>query len=649
MLIDHKKILAAKEQLGDRNFDCIMEFLGIDDFDAARQRCCCPLHSENTPSFIYNPKELNCHCFGCNANVDILDAYMKGHNATFAEAVQKLFELTGTTYSFGEIGVKTKRQYRYPKPVECANKDKVYAYLAKRCISPATADYLDIRQDSQGNLAFNYYDLNDVLVMVKYRPSRKVQKGENKNWCQKDADTTPILYNMHRINPGQPLVITSGELDCATLIECGVLNAVSIPLGDGNMAWIEECWDFLEQFKEIIIVPDNDSSGQKYCQNVVPRLGSWRCKIASCPPYCVAPDESKHPIKDLNETLFYLGKDAVINVIANAADSPIPSLVDFADVEDKDLSNMDGVTTGLKDLDREVMKLFYGSFNILSGTPGSGKTSWLYQVVCNAIDENVGTWLFSRELPDHMTKNWVNFLLSGPRNVNEYVNSSGNTYYKVKPQAVKEINERYRGLLHLYRDEYSNAVEDIQASMVDSARKYGAKLFVVDNLMTVDLHANESNKWDKQTEFVNWLISFAAKYEVCVLLVCHPKKLQFGQSDLGMYDIAGTSNLTNLAHRTFGLKRTSKKDKEGVPKRSGDGWLVPPYPYDVKLTILKDRFRGRLGYEMGMYYDVKSRRFFTCPEEYDRKYSWDQNEYTEPIEYPVPDESEVYGEIKKEA
>lgn len=648
MLIDHEKIRAAKEKLGDRNFEYIMEFLKIENFDAARQRCCCPLHQEDTPSFIYNPKELNCHCFGCNANVDILDAYMKGQNASFVEAVQKLFEITGTTYSFGEVGVKTKRQYKYPHEEKCENKDKVYEYLAKRKISKETADYLDIRQDQHGNIVFNYYDLNDVLVMVKYRPARIVKKGENKNWCQLGADTSPLLYNMCRINPSQPLVIASGELDCASLIEAGIQNAVSIPLGDGNLAWIEECWDFLEQFKEIIIVPDNDPSGTKYCKNVVPRLGSWRCKVASCPSFYEDQEGKKHNIKDINETLYWMGKEAVVDMIANAADSPIPSLIDFSDIEEKDLSNIDGVNTGLIDLDRELMRLFYGSFNILSGTPGSGKTSWLYQLVCSATDNDIGVWLFSRELPDHMTKNWIDFLFAGPRNVNEYEASNGSKYYRVKPTAIKLMNERYRGLLHLYRDECSNTVEDIQTSMIDSARKYGSKLFIIDNLMTVDLHANDSNKWDKQTEFVNWLISFSAKFDVCVVLVCHPKKLQLGQADMDMYDVAGTSNLLNLAHRGFALRRIPKKEKAGIPNKSGNGWATPPYPFDVKLTIMKDRFRGRIGYELGMYYDMKSRRFFTSPQEYDHQYTWDATQYTDQIEYPVADDAEVYGEIKKE-
>jgi twinkle protein len=247
-----------------------------------------------------------------------------------------------------------------------------------------------------------------------------------------------------------------------------------------------------------------------------------------------------------------------------------------------------------------------------------------------------------------MTKNWINYLFAGPRNVKQYSADNGAVYYRVTQSAKEQINDKYRGLCHLYRDDFDNDVEALQTSMTDAARKYGCKLFIIDNLMTVNLHADDSNKYDKQTEFVNWLIHFSAKFSVCTILVCHPRKLQFGQEDLDMYDVAGSSNLVNLAHRGFGLKRIHKKEKEGRRNKRGDGWEVPPCPYDVKLTVLKDRLRGRANFELGMYYDEKSRRFFSSPEEYDRQYSWDTKVYTNEIPYPVVDQTdEVYGVISK--
>ena len=632
--------------MGDDNFKYIMEALNVTDYDENRMRCCCPFHQEKTPSFIYNPKAKNCHCFSCQVTTDLISARMKGQGETFVEATEKLFDLAGVTYSFGEHGVKTRHQYRYPHAEQNEHKEQVYKYLQSRKISPATADYLDIRQDDKGNCVFNYYDTNDTLCMVKYRPSRKVKKGENKNWCQPGADTAPLLFNMNRINTTQPLAITTGELDCASLIECGIQNAVSIPLGDGNLNFLEENFDWLEQFQSIIVCHDNDASGMKFIREVVARLGSWRCKVANCPEYYVDEEKkTKRHIKDINETLFFFGKQTVIDMIANASDTPIPSIIDFADVEERDLSSIPGVETGFACIDKEIMRLFYGTFNIVSGLPGSGKTSVLYSLLCNAIDHGERAWLFSRELPEYMTKNWVNMILAGPRNVKEYQSSSGAIYYKIKPEAKGLINDAYREKLFLYRDDYDNTVESLQSSMTDSARKYGCKLFIIDNLMTVDLHADDNNKYDKQTEFVNWLIQFSMKFDVCTILVCHPRKLQFGQRDMEMGDISGSSNLINLAHRAFSLRRVRKEEREGRMNKRGDKWEVPPCPYNVIINVLKDRLRGRAGSDFGLYYDSASRRFYGSPEEYDRQYSWDMQHYDAPLPYPVALDEEVFGRI----
>ena len=320
---------------------------------------------------------------------------------TYAEACRKLFELADMPYSFGELGVKTRRQYHYPKEVVCEDKSKVYEYFQRRKISPKTIDYADVRQDSEGNVVFNYYDTNDVLTMVKYRPARKVRKGENKSWCQKGADTTPLLFNMNRITT-QPMVdgkstllICEGEPDCLTAIEAGFTNAVSVPLGSTNFHWMEENWEWLEQFDNIIVCSDNDEAGLKMQKECIYRLGSWRTKVVEIPRYYV--DEQnrvKRPINDLNEVLYFFGREKVLEIILDAKDSPVPGVVDFADIEDLDLDAMDGIPTGLPTLDRYLMKLFFGTLNIVTGINGSGKSSFLNQVICQALERGDNAYLF---------------------------------------------------------------------------------------------------------------------------------------------------------------------------------------------------------------------------------------------------------------
>ena len=650
MQIDRDAIMQAKEKLGDDNARIIVEELGISDYDERDMKCCCPFHQEDHASFIYNKKAFNFRCFGaCSRSYDILDVLMyKG--MTYAQACRKLFELAGMPYSFGELGVKTRRQYQYPKEVVCDDKFKVYEYFKKRKISPQTIDYADVRQDSEGNAVFNYYDTNDVLTMVKYRPSRKIKKGENKCWCQKGADTTPLLFNMNRINTTVPLLICEGEPDCLSAIEAGFTNAVSVPLGSTNFHWIEENWDFLEQFDSIIICSDNDEAGLKMQKECIYRLGSWRTKVVEVPQlYVDTTTNQRYSVNDLNEVLYYFGKEKVMEIILDAKDSPVPGVVDFADIEDIDLDALDGIPTGLPNLDRYLMKLFYGTLNIVTGINGSGKSSFLNQVICQCLDRGENAYLFSGELPNFQAKNWLNFIFAGQRNVKE-CQYNDSTFYKVTPEAKKAISEFYRGRLYIRQDGESNKAADLLKSMEDSVRKYGTKLLILDNLTAINLESNDSNKYDKQADFIMDLIAFAVKFNVVVILVVHPHKIDMMRR-LSKMDVQGISAIIDLAHRIISLYRVQESDRQGVPKLNGNGWKVKPIKADVIFDILKDRLTGYESRSIETFYDRPSRRFFTTEEELDYQYAWDKRKYNTPLPFPPQQlaeddsEDEVFGRV----
>lgn len=628
MQIDREAILQAKEKLGDRNAQIIVEELGITDFDEKNMKCCCPFHQEDHASFIYNKKAFNFRCFGsCGRSYDILDVFMyKG--ATYAEACKKLFELAEMPCSFGELGVKTKRHYRYPHEVPCTDKSKVYAYFEQRKISRETLDALDVRQDSEGNAVFNYYDTNDVLTMVKYKPSHKVQHGQAKCWCQQNSDTAPLLFNMNRINVNSPLLICEGEPDCLSAIEAGFKNAVSVPLGSSNLHWIDENLEWLDQFESIIICADNDDAGVKMQKECVPRLGSWRTKVVDIPAIPIG--NTGRVTKDLNEILYVCGKDKVLELILDAKDSPVPSVADLSDVEPTEYEDVDGVTTGLKAIDDELMRLFFGTLTIVSGQPGSGKSSLLTQLACNSLNNDISTWLFSGELPNGVEKSWFNYIFAGPRNITDAISRRGNPYKKISTTTLAEINKTYKGRWHIYRDDYDNTLDKLIASMTDTVRKYGARCLILDNFMCIDTETSEE-ELRSQTDTIKKLIEFAKKYQVAVILVCHPRKMDAG-TNVGIYDIAGTSNIVNLAHRTIGLRRVTDAERENAAKYSEKRRQL--LKYDVIVTVVKDRMFGRQNIDVGLYYDPASRRFFSDMDEYDRRFSWDKKEYKEPLPLP---------------
>lgn len=644
MTIERELITKAKEKLGDQNADMIAELLNVQNYDSEKRRGLCPFHMEDTPSFIYNPKTFSFHCFGCGVNADIIDGYMKSGD-TYIGAVEKLFKQAKIKYAFSEHGIKTRQEYRYPHDEPDGDKSRVYDYLGKRGISPKTIDDAGIRQDAQGNIVFRYLDTNDTLTMVKYRPSRKVIHGEAKMWCQKESDTAPLLFNMSRVNPEQPLVICEGEIDALSAIEAGWQNAVSVPLGAKNTHWIEHNWEWLQQFNSIILCGDNDEPGQQMIKDISYRLGSWRTKIADVPTTYTREDGKVFRVKDLNEVLYFYGKKKALDILVHAKDSPVDSVIDFTDIKEVDLDEIDGLYTGIKQFDVEMLRMFYGTFNILTGVNGSGKSSFLSQLVCQCLEQGRDAWMYSKELPNYMSKNWINYIFAGVRNVDTFVTARGSTFYKVKSEVKEKIDEYYKGRLYIYKDGWGNTIDDIQKSMEDSARKFGCKLFIIDNLTAINMRSEGDDKWEKQVDFVNFLIDFAKKYNVVVILVIHPKKIETMRR-LQKFDVAGLGSIVDLAHRLISLYRVTPKDKEGERRHMGGGYIKEPIKYDVILDVLKDRLRGRENLSIGLYYDKASRRFYSNPEEYDFQYSWDKEEHTDPIPYPHEDEEqEVFGKV----
>lgn len=627
MNIDRETIQKAKEKLGDKNAFLIAEIQDLKGFDEKNLKAFSPLRDETVPSYVYDKKRFRFKDFGSSSySADIIDAMME-KGKTFLEACQYLFKQADIPYSFGEMNVQTRSSYKYPHEEPLNERENVKAYLGKRGINSATIDYLDIREDEHGNCVFNYYDTNDVLTLVKYRPSRTVDKtkGEIKTWCQKDADTTPLLFNMGRVNPTKPLLITEGELDTASAIFSGYINTVSVPFGAGNFHWIEENWDWLEQFHDIIIWADNDEPGEKMRKECINRLGSWRTKYIQTPRYFEKENGRRVPLNDINDCLQVGGKEFVLKLIADAKDVPVTSVIDYADIEELDMSQVGGVKTGLKPVDKELVKLYNGTLTILSGRPGSGKTSLIDQIAAESMDNGNPVFLFSKELPPRLSANWFNTIIAGRRNQTLVEKPDGASFYVVPYDTQKKMQNFYKNKLLIYKDSEPNDSESVMRSAEECVRKYGAKLVILDNLMMLDLKADSESMNLAQTKLVNELINFASKYDVVVVLIAHPKKTADMTSDVSMYDISGSSNIINLAIRSIGLRRVSKKEKEDPRSEWGK--------YDVVLTIIKDRLFGKQDIQIGLWYDNRSRRFYTDYEEYDRKFAWDDRNYFDKLEY----------------
>ena len=621
----------AKEKLGDDNATIMAEYLGLEDYEPVKMVARCCFHNEKTPSLSYDPKTYRFHCFACGATVDIVDVFIRS-GMTFHDACKKLFELTGVEYSLISES-KDRGVYRYPH-AENGNMDKVKEYLNRRHISNETIDILDISADNKNNIVFNYYDTDDELVLVKYRPSRTIQKGEPKTWCQSGADTSNVLWNMTHVRPNGTLLICEGEIDCASFIEAGFYQTVSVPLGAQNFKWIEENWDFLQGFDTIIIAGDGDKAGQKMIREACARLSFTNVKYLEYPKEYIEYDENNNPVKrfptkDANAVLQKFGASYLFNLVLNAKETPIDSVIKMANVEEMNVYDMDGIEVGIKRLDDELIKIFCGGVTIITGKASAGKTTFLNQIALSAMDGGMPVFLFSRELVNAMSKDWYKTVGAGIRNMHQIEiedkrTGKLRTVWVVNKDAKTKMDNHYKDMLYVYRDEASNDAETLLNTMEQLARRRGVKCFLIDNLMTVLLPEDKDGGINgAQTKFISELTRFSIKYNAIVILVAHPRKTQSGQ-EIGLDDVSGSMNIVNLATRTIGLRRVTDKEKEDEGNKY--------HNYDVIITSVKDRIFGSTA-EVPCHYSKPTRRFFSNPEEWNRQYGWDTNNYKEKLPY----------------
>ena len=611
----------AKEKLGDENATIMAESLGLEDYEPVKMMARCCFHNEKTPSLSYDPKTYRFHCFACGATVDIIDVFMRD-GTTFHDACNKLFKLADINYD-AQYDSKDRGAYRYPHQ-EDGDMERPRWYLNKRKISNETIDLLDISADKNGNIVFNYYDTDGELVLVKYRPSHSLKKGDVKTWCQKGADTSNVLWNMNHVRPSGSLLICEGEIDCCSFIQAGFYQTVSVPLGAQNFKWIEENWDFLQGFDTIIIAGDNDKAGQKMIKEACARLSFTNVKYDESNVF-----KESTRTKDANDVLQLFGESYLFNLVLNAKETPIDSVVKMSYVEDMNINEMDGIEVGIKKLDDELIKIFCGGVTIVTGKASAGKTTFLNQIALSAMDQGMPVFLFSRELLNSMSKDWYKTVGAGIRNMHETTYTDPRTgkerkFWVVNQEAKKRMDEYYKDMLYVYKDEASNEATELLSTMEQLARRRGVKCFLIDNLMTVFLPEDKDGGVNgAQTKFISDLTKFSMKYGAICVLVAHPRKTQAGQ-EIGLDDISGSMNIVNLAVRTIGLRRVTDKEKEDENNKY--------HNYDVVITSVKDRIFGSTA-EIPCHYSKPTRRFFSNPDEWDRKYGWDKRVYEDELPY----------------
>lgn len=581
-MIDAEEI---KQELGQQAKDIIARGL---NFVEKSGKVMCPLHADKHPSMSWYKDGLMWRCHACDEKIDIYRYYTDFENMKFLEAVEKVAQFLGK--SEPHFQTKTSKPlYSTPNIKMVDLNDTLLNYMAKRKISKQTLTEWNVKQGRFSNkdvYVFQYFKGTE-LIYVSYRePGKSGLKGG----CEKD--TLPILWGMWHIDKTKPLVITEGQPDAMSIWEAGYKNVVSVPSGSNNLTWIDNCWGWLQDIKQTIVYADNDKPGLEMGEKI--KLKLKNVKVIT---------STKH--KDANEDLYYEGGPYILELINKAINETPEGLIDVSRLEYKTLleSEHEGIETGFIEYDEHVEDWKEQELTIVFGRNGEGKTTFLSQVIAHNLMKKNKVFLYSGEMSEWKIQDWLYKQIAGNKeDYFRYIKCKYKTKAELKIDVVIKIKKWHEGNFYLFDRSSEKVIKQIDSFfniMSVACSRYGVKLFVIDNLMSI-LEDSKDNLNSEQSNFVQKCKDFAINKKVHVVLLAHPNKLKneitvtdANEGNLTKLDISGSNNIANKADNIIAVERNFADNAE----------------CDAIITSLKDRESGErkvLNYQ----FSKKTLRFY---------------------------------------
>lgn len=488
-------------------------------------------------------------------------------------------------------GNRTKEKYaepERPKNAQAISKaPAVLTWLAGRKISTEVQTKFKLVADGDGVIVFPYFR-EDRLLHLKYRSVR-----EKKFWSS--AGTENCLFGWQGLEPkARAVVLVEGEMDALALAQYG-FQALSIPFGAGKKGkqdWIENEWEHLERFDTIYIAIDMDGPGIQTVQELAERLGRERCRYV------------KLPRKDANACLMEgIEKREISEAIRVSKTLDPTELRNACDFTDEVLDRFHPKDRGTQGFlmpwlsMAESFKFGWGETTVVAGYSGHGKSELVGQLVLDGIRQSVRACVGSFEFK---SSKWLHRLVR-----------QATAQELPQPTLIQQAMS-WIGASVWAVDLYGSAKADRLLQTFEYAhRRYGCRLFVIDNLTKLGIPDTGDAGLAEQKRVMNAITEFAVRYNVHVILVHHLRKVETDHVPTGMskQGLKGSSTLGDLADNIFLMYRN--KTKEIKLKDSTFNQLPPEEQADIRgrydslLTCEKWR-EGDDEPRIGLWFDRRS-------------------------------------------
>lgn len=515
--------------------------------------------------------------FNANIGGDLLDAWAAVHNESISKAMIDAKQYLGVRDTVPE---REQKVFKRPSKPQCqAAKHGALEWLKSRGLTDQTiADFKIAEQSVEGKTYAVFPYLRDG-VLINY----KLRNVSEKKDMRQAGGAEPCLFGWHLVDPKvRTIAITEGEIDAMSLHQVGI-PALSVNAGAGNHQWIENDWDRLERFSEILVFFDNDEPGNKGATEIINRLGNDRCKRVVL------------PVKDSNEYL-----------IQGAERFDFQTAIDAAKPQDPE------ELRGAQDFINKVKSMFYpahaddrdpclrldqsldwfefraGEMTVWTGYNGHGKSLLLSQVLLGLMQQGERVVVFSGEMtPERQLKRMVKQAAGLDRPSMQYIDAIGQWLFDK---------------LWLFNVVGSAGIDRLLHVFLYANKRYGTRHFVIDSLMMTDVPEDGPGAMTAQKEAVRKLCGFCRRNGCHLHLVAHPRKGIDEKHGPGKLDVAGSSKITDGADNVFTVW-SARKD-ENDPEVDHD-------KPDARLELQKQRNGDAQHYKQSLWFVKDAQQFAT--------------------------------------
>ena len=409
------------------------------------------------------------------------------------------------------------------------------------------------------------------IVNVKMRSVAKDPHGGYiKDFWQKSPTQPCAPYGIDCINPlrinAEPidrLIITEGEKDRLTLMQCGFPYVISVASGcKTDIRKSHEAFaEWIAQAEEIVVCGDSDRPGRGLVKRLL-KFYADQATLAELPGRC----------KDISEVYARYGAETVRKIILGAKELGMEDVYAAEqhadDIKRVMLGQYDhGYSIGMGPLTDRVFHLTSsGGLVVVTGIPNSGKTDFLNCMMAHLMyncNKRVAFFSFEKPIKGKHVREIARIALGVENTETMDGNESPEEARLVNRHALKFLMSHMVDFDTKSRLPDSKYITELAESEMRK-KKQKIDFLVIDPYVFINV--TEGGSRATETEKVKLMLTrlqqWSRAHHVWTVVVAHPR-IQYKDGHeafppLDLYSIAGSAQWANLADYLLTVTRVNK-------------------------------------------------------------------------------------------